>query len=87
MYFIYLFISKFNNMYTIINNTTRKNTKVEGNFPSDLIVEMLEKGDDLIIISTYSNTIKVPYLEPGTNNYGETKSSLNWAFKDYNYTF
>ena len=46
---------------------------------------MLEKGDDLIIISTYSNTIKIPYLEPGTNNYGETKSSLDWAFKDYNY--
>jgi len=73
-------------MYTIINNTTRKNTKVEGNFPSDLIVEMLEKGDDLIIISTYSNTIKVPYLEPSTNNYGKTKSSLDWAFKDYNYS-
>lgn len=73
-------------MYTIINNTTRKNTKVEGNFPSDLIVEMLEKGDDLIIISTYSNTIKIPYLEPDSNNYGETKSSKDWAFKDYNYS-
>ena len=85
MYFIYLIISKFNNMYTIINNTTRKNTKIEGNFPQDLVVEMLEKGDDLIIISTYSNTIKIPYLEPNSNNYGETKSSKDWDFKDYNY--
>ena len=72
-------------MYIIINNTTRKNTKVEGNFPSDLIIEMLEKGDDLIIISTYSNTIKIPYLEPDSNNYGETKSSQDRDFKDYNY--
>ena len=73
-------------MYIIINNTTRKNTKIEGSFPQDLVVEMLEKGDDLIIISTYSNTIKIPYLEPDSNNYGETKSSLDWAFKDYNYS-
>ena len=72
-------------MYIIINNTTRKNTNYVGNFPYKEIVEMLENDEDIIIISEYSNTIKVPYLDTNTNNYGETKSSYDWAFKEYHF--
>lgn len=72
-------------MYIIINSTTGINTSVKGNFPLELIVAMLENDDDVIIISLYSNTIKVPYV--GENvNYNETKSGLDWEFKDYNYS-
>ena len=46
-------------MYTIINKTKRTRTIVKGYFP-DLDKE-LNEGDKIIIISTYSNVIKVPY--------------------------
>lgn len=71
-------------MYIIVNRTTRKNTSYT-DWPLDKLIELLEKGDDLIIISKYSNTIKIPYLDLESNNYGETKSSRNWEFKDYHF--
>jgi hypothetical protein len=48
-------------MYIVINRTKRTETKYKGSFPYSLLVDLLENGDDLIVISTYSNTIKVPY--------------------------
>lgn len=74
----------FSPMYKIINSTTGVTTVVEGNFPSALIIAMLENGDDLIIVSTYSNTIKVPYI--GENiNYNATNSGYDWEFKEYKF--
>ncbi len=73
-------------MYTVINKTTKTSTNYKGNFPYRLLVELLENDNDIIVISTYSNTIKIPYLEMDSNNYGETKSSKDWLFKDYNYS-
>ena len=73
-------------MYIVINNTTRTNTNYVGNFPYNELVELLEKGDDIIVMSEYSNTIKVPYLDLDSNNHGETKSSHDWLFKDYHYS-
>lgn len=70
-------------MYIIINRTTGKHTCVAGSF-YELAVEMLERDEDIIVISRYSNTVKVPYLEPQSNTYGETKSNLEWKFKDFN---
>ena len=70
-------------MYIIINKTKGINFKYEGGFPAEGIEDMLEEDDDLIIISYYSNTIKVPYLDPDSNNYNETKSSRDWAYKSY----
>ena len=70
-------------MYIIINKTKGINFKHEGGFPEEELIDMLEEDDDLIIISSYSNTIKVPYLDPDSNNYGKTKSSRDWVYKDY----
>lgn len=71
-------------MYLIINKTTNTNTKVVGSFPSALLDKLLEEGNDLIVISTYSNTIKIPFINKNFQSY-ETKSGYEWDFKDYSY--
>ena len=48
-------------MYIVINSTKRTSKIVTGSFPIDEIELMLNNGENLIIISLYSNTIKVPY--------------------------
>lgn len=49
-------------MYIIINKTTGHTTQMHGNYPQTELDELLDAGNDIIIISLYSNTIKVPYL-------------------------
>ena len=48
-------------MYIIHNKTKNITTHYEGSWSSALLEEYLEKGDRLIVISLYSNTIKIPY--------------------------
>ena len=72
-------------MYTIINKTDNTSTNYTGNFPYNELLDLLENDKDVIVISTYSNTIKIPYLDMDSNNHGKTKSSKNWAFKNYDY--
>jgi len=72
-------------MYTVINKTTNESTNYIGSFPYDELVKLLEADNDIIVVSKYSNTIKVPYLDLESCNYGETKSSHNWEFKNYPY--
>jgi len=62
-------------MYLIINKTQNKTVKYLGNFPD--MYEELERGDKIIIISLYSNTIKVPFIEDV--EYGENI----WSWEDY----
>lgn len=62
-------------MYIIINKTQNKNVYYEGNFPD--MYEELERGDDIIIVSLYSNTIKIPYISDV--EYGENI----WEWKEY----
>lgn len=45
-------------MYIIVNKTKNTIVNYSGNFPD--LDEYLEQGDLIIVISTYSNTIKVP---------------------------
>lgn len=47
-------------MYIIINKTRNTTTRYEGSFPGRWLEEQLNLGDKLIVISLYSNTIKVP---------------------------
>lgn len=47
-------------MYLIINKTTRKTTTATGNWPAGILYDLLNSGNEIIVISTYSNTIKVP---------------------------
>lgn len=65
-------------MYTIINNTQKKNYTSYGDYPLDLIEYMLNNGDDIIVISSYSNTIKIP-VGLSTDIPGE------WEWKEYKY--
>ena len=64
-------------MYIIINKTQNKTTYREGNFPD--VYEELQRGDDIIIVSLYSNTIKIPYIDDTQNGYDETI----WEWKEY----
>ena len=65
-------------MYLIINSTTNKTTIVEGSFPAEELEQMLIKEEKVIVISLYSNTIKIPhsvtyYYEP------------SWEWEDYHF--
>ena len=51
-------------MYIIINTTTKERVNHEGNWPEDYLVKLLLKGDDVLVISTYSNTLKELRLKP-----------------------
>ena len=46
-------------MYIIINKTKKTTIKCEGDWPD--LDEELNAGDKIVVISLYSNTIKVPY--------------------------
>lgn len=62
-------------MYIILDRTNNVTYKHEGNYPYDVILSMLQEGSNIIIISTYSNTIKIPQLEieNGIEQLGECK--------------
>lgn len=47
-------------MYIIINSTTKHTDCINGDFPAKAVESMLTKGEKFIIISLYSNTVKVP---------------------------
>jgi hypothetical protein len=64
-------------MYFIINKTQGLTFTHHGNYPGNMIDKMLEKGEDLIVVSTYSNTIKVP-IDSDTID-GVTE----WRWKEY----
>lgn len=66
-------------MYIIINKTQYKTVYKQGNFPD--MYEELERGDDIIVISLYSNTIKVPYIDHSQNGYGKNI----WEWKEYKF--
>lgn len=48
-------------MYIIINKTKQTRTTHEGSWPGGSLETQLNKGDIIIVISLYSNTIKVPH--------------------------
>ena len=56
-------------MYKIIFENGGKSIIVKGNYPVDIITSALKEGKSLIVISTYSNTVKIPFLDKDI--YGE----------------
>lgn len=48
-------------MYIIHNKTKHDSYKYHGDFPSSILEDYLDNGDKVIVVSLYSNTIKVPY--------------------------
>ena len=66
-------------MYVVLNQTKKKEFRITGGWPGDVIDYMLNNGDDLIVISTYSNTIKVPV------SFG-TQYRDQWEWREYDYS-
>ena len=65
-------------MYIIINKTKKTQEYSEGDFMAiTALTDKLNAGEDIIIISLYSNTIKVPF---STRINGE----LEWEWNEYN---
>ena len=56
-------------MYLIINKTEKNTTTHEGDFPENLVEDLLKRNNDIIVISLYSNTIKVPVKIPDALSY------------------
>ena len=69
-------------MYLIIKTLDRINVDYNciisctGDFPTAITEELLNLGNDIIVISLYSNTIKVPYLT-------ELNGIESWEWKEY----
>lgn len=63
-------------MYIIHNKTKNKTFSHEGSWPINMLEKMLEAGNRIIVISLYSNTIKVPYLE-------EMNGIREWCWEDF----
>lgn len=62
--------------YIIINRTDKVHECTNGDFPD--LTDKLNAGKDIIVISLYSNTIKIPIKE---ELYGE----IEWDWKDYDF--
>lgn len=62
-------------MYIIINKTKNLSVNYTGSFPS--LEKDLNNGDKIIVISLYSNTIKVPFAT-------ELNGEIEWNWTDYN---
>jgi hypothetical protein len=61
-------------MYIIVNKTQQTCTKSTGSFPN--LDKELDRGDRIIIISLYSNCIKVPYYE-------EYNGIKEWCWEEF----
>jgi len=71
-------------MYKIVFSCGKRSITIEDNWPDDMIENFLKEGLDLIVISTYSNTIKIPYFEK--DSYESSKIIVKWKeyqFSDY----
>jgi hypothetical protein len=67
-------------MYIIINNTDNTQRKYKGNYPYNYIENLLDNNNDIIVISIYSNTIKVPKgfnILNGIKEYNWTEYKFN----------
>lgn len=65
-------------MYIIINNTTKHTDCISGDFPAKAVESMLNKGEKFIVISIYSDTIKVP--RSWSVNWDST---VEWEWDEY----
>lgn len=63
-------------MYIIHNKTKNTTTHHEGSWPVELLEKQLERGDRVIVISLYSNTIKVPHKL-------EYNGIVEWEWEDF----
>ena len=66
-------------MYKIVFSCGKRSITIEDNWPDDMIENFLKEGLDCIVISTYSNTIKIPY-------FGEDWTGKVVKWKEYQFS-
>lgn len=67
-------------MYIILNKTKNETKIHEGSWPSFYLDELLDNDNDIIVISTYSNSIKV------VDNVKEDFFGKVYTWKEYDFT-
>lgn len=67
-------------MYIIINRTKNTSFSYMGGWPSRTLEDLLKDGNDIIVISHYSNTIKLPVY---VGNLYNIPGELEYDWKDY----
>jgi len=63
-------------VYQVINRTANKIVNYKSVWPEGLLSILLEQGMDVIVISKYNKTIKVPVKV-------EENGIVSWEWKDY----
>lgn len=63
-------------MYIIHNKTKNITSNYEGSWPTELLEKQLNEGDDVVVVSFYSYTIKVPRKE-------ECNGLVEWEWEDF----
>ena len=67
-------------MYKIIySHRTDKTIHHSGDWPSSFLQKELEAGKDLVVVSTYSDTIKVPFFVEDW----QAMRVDQWEFRDF----
>lgn len=61
-------------MYIVINKTKNTTTTHIGDFPKEFVENLLNSSHTILVISLYSNTIKIPYL----NKHWDDESGWSW---------
>jgi hypothetical protein len=69
-------------MYIVINVTTKKTSNIEGSFPSSFIEQMLNKGEEVLVLSFYSNTIKFPYCVRQASSWDDENYPAEWDYRE-----
>jgi len=65
-------------MYQIVNKTKNTTTNMSV-WPSELLEQLLNEGNDIIVISFDANKIHVPYKV-------EYKGSVDWYWRGYKFS-
>ena len=64
--------------YYIINRTTGSTAAHKGSWPGSALDTLIGLGNDIIVVSTYSNTIKIP-----TDQFETTEGDMSYNWKEY----
>lgn len=67
-------------MYIIIKNDRNQTITHKGDWPFEYLEDCLNRGENLVVISLYSNTLKVPKLK------GEMYGEKVWDWDNFSLT-
>jgi len=67
-------------MYLLINKTAGTTQRIIGGYPLNTVDALLDAGQDIIVISLYSNTVKIP-----TGTYDDLNGFREYHWKEYHW--